>query len=109
MTEQDLLKMNLHDVLIIKNEFMWVIRVPGGWIYHIREVIERRSAMYPESKPEPTRISTTSTFVPEARPLTVDYAGYEEWLEAQSKSAYPEPESNPSDDAEKAMLTVGHY
>lgn len=107
MTEQDLLKMPLHDIKIIKKDMIWIIRVPGGWIYYFQQSISRDS-YYPNGIPSTVQVSVTSTFVPEPRPLTVDYPGYEEWLKSQEEQ-YPEPEPNQSDVDEARLLTLGHY
>lgn len=39
MTEKDLLEMELHETKGIRggNDFIYVLRVPGGWIYTARQ------------------------------------------------------------------------
>jgi hypothetical protein len=106
MTEQDLLEMPLHSIKEIKKSSIWVMRVLGGWLYSTRTTISRNDDI--GCITEPIQVSTTTTFVPEPRPLTVDYSGYEEWLKSQEEQ-YPEPEINKEQAADESFLTLGHY
>lgn len=107
MTEKELLQMQLHETRIIRENLAWVMRVPGGWIYYFQQSIKRDS-YYPGGIPSAIQVSVTSTFVPEPRPLTHDYAGYEEWLASQTQQ-YPEPEPDQEQAYEERLLTLGHY
>lgn len=88
LTEQDMLKMKLHEIKVVRTNFIWIVRVPSGWIYYMQQAI-KRDPVYPSTIPSITQVSITATFVPEPRPLAIDYAGYDEWLAAEQKQ-YPE-------------------
>lgn len=105
MTEQDLLKMKLHDRLSVSNTgqtTQWILRVIGGWIYYRQTTInaQRGTSNFPFD------LHSTATFVPEPRSILMDYDGYEDWLQS---SPEPEPEPDQSVDAETRLETLGHY
>ena len=104
MSEQELLAMELHQVIKI-DRLKSVMRVPGGWLYHMTTLINKKDNYGGDV---PVDISTSSVFVPEPTPRIITYEGYEEWLKSQEEQ-YPEPEPNQSEEDENRLLTLGHY
>jgi Rad3-related DNA helicase len=103
--------MKLHEIMTLKKEFLFVMRVQGGWIYYFEQTI-KRDAMLPGASPIPVNLSVSAVFVPE-KAKADSFEGYDDWLKKREHESQinipPEPEPNQSDVCEIKLATLGNY